>query len=213
MAPLPRRLLLAAPALLSLSQARAHGLRPWRDGTVTLTPWDAGTAMLRADAIDGAVSVPASGARLAMMLPIAGRDVAGVAFGADTARGPGELLALIGWDFAGLRVLGLEVLSFTGVDGTALSARFSGVGDQTRLRVERIASVPAGPGKRREQWTDYLLWRDGGVLTDAPVRPAIAGSWQARLAAARAQVATMLAAGTTRVTAEMVAAVSSALTQ
>ena len=46
---------------------------------------------------------------------------------------------------------------------------------------------------RREAWTDILAWQEGEALRSEPLRPVLAGTWQARMAATRAAVAGLLA--------------------
>ena len=46
---------------------------------------------------------------------------------------------------------------------------------------------------RREAWTDVLAWQEGGSLRSEPLRPVLAGTWQARMAGTRAAVAGLLA--------------------
>ena len=145
--------------------------------------------MFSRDGVVGAVTLPQARARIAMWLPIAGREIVGIAFAADPPGGMLDLLALVGWDGACLRILGLEVLAFTGVDGASLSSRFAGIGDGTRISIARTAGVPRhGLPKRWETWIDLLAWRDLAPLADAPVRPPLPGTRQADMAVIRARV-------------------------
>ncbi|MCW3473995.1 hypothetical protein [Limobrevibacterium gyesilva] len=209
---LARRLILTAPALLLARPAAAARLRPDRPGPVVLLPAESGRMALRCEGIDDAVTVPGARARIAMLLPVAGRDIAGIAFAADGIAGRLDLMALAGWDGARLRILGMEVLGWAGADGSSLSSRFAGVGDRTRLRVQRVAAMPrpgapkVGAPKVWETWTDLLAWRDRAPLADSPVRPGAPGSWQARLAAMRARAAALLDPPCLAVTAELQAA-------
>jgi hypothetical protein len=47
---------------------------------------------------------------------------------------------------------------------------------------------------RRETWTDILAWQEGAALRSEPLRAVLAGTWQARMARTRADVAALLAA-------------------
>ena len=137
----------------------------------------------------GGVGVPAGRARVLAGFPLGGVPVQALAFAADLAEGTRDLLAVI----AGGRVVALEVLIWHGADGSRLYTRLSVVPDGRRLRLERNASAPRGRGFRHEQWTDYLAWREAGPMADAPVRPVLAGTWQAALAAQRADMLAVLA--------------------
>jgi len=140
--------------------------------------------------LDG-IDVPAERARVLARFALGGAPAVALAFAADLTEGARDLLAVA----AAGRVVALEVLSWRGADGSRLYTRLSVVPDGLRLRLERSASAARGHGYRREQWTDYLAWRDGGPMADAPVRPVLAGTWQAGLAAQRAGVAATLAVG------------------
>jgi hypothetical protein len=198
---LSRRELLTAAALLVVRPAAAAhmALEPSGDDQVTL----------RIDGIGGAITVPRERARIAFAVPIASREVAGIAFAADPAGASLDLVALCGWDGTWLRILGLEILSYAGADGARLASRFAGVGDRTRLRIERTASVPRPRLPLRwESWTDLLAWRDQAPLADAPVRPPLPGTRQATLAAARANLIALINEPRQTVTAPMIAAVA-----
>jgi hypothetical protein len=199
---LSRRRLLAAPAVLlaplnfARPPERVARLRPGQPGQVGpvfLDPSGSGARTFHADGVPGAVSLPSPDARLVALLPIAGREIACIAFPADAPSGRLELMALAGWDGDALRLLGLEVLGWTGADGGTLSSRFAGVGDRTRLRIEREGATPR-PGRTRqwENWTDYLAWRDHAPLAAALVRTPLPGTSQARLAALRDQTDALL---------------------
>jgi hypothetical protein len=198
---LSRRRLLAAPAVLlaplnfARPPERVARLHPGQIGPVFLDPGESGVSMFHADGLPGTVTLPSSDARLAALLPIAGREIACIAFPADPPGGRMTLMALAGWDGDGLRLLGLEVQAWTGADGGMLSSRFAGVGDRTRLRIEREGAT-AQPGRPRawENWTDYLAWRDHAPLAAALVRTPLPGTWQARLAALRDQTDALLTA-------------------
>ncbi|HEY2132773.1 MAG TPA: hypothetical protein VGH36_07345 [Acetobacteraceae bacterium] len=183
-----RRRLLAAPAILlapldlARPAPRLARLRPERIGPVFVEPAAAGTTLFHADRIEGAVTLPSPDARLVALLPIAGREVACLAFAADPPWGKLSLMSIAGWDGVRLRLLGLEVLNLTGVDGALLSSRFAGVGDRTRLRIGREAARPRAALPRAwENWTDLLAWRDSAPLAAALVRPPLPGTWQAAL--------------------------------
>ena len=200
---LSRRTMLAAAAMLAVRPAVAARL--------ALEPAGGDQAALRFEGVEGAITVPSARARIAFALPIAGRQVAGVAFGADAAGTTLDLVALCGWDGACLRLLGLEVLSLSGAGGANLASRFAGVGDHTRLRVERTAAVPRpGLPLRWESFTDFLAWREKGPLADAPVHSPLPGTRQAALAAGGGGVAALLGEPRQAVTAAMIAAVANA---
>ncbi len=137
------------------------------------------------------IAVPAERARLLAMFPLGEATASALAFAADVPEGMRDLVAVTA---LGL-VLALELLSWRGEDGSCLQTRLSAVPDHQRLRLERNASVPRGPGYRREAWTDYLAWQGEAPMADAPVRPVLAGTWQAALAAQRAGTRTMLVVG------------------
>jgi hypothetical protein len=201
---LSRRGLLGAAMLLAVRPAVAARL--------TLDPAGDDQAALRFDGIEGAITLPSARVRIVFALPIAGREVAGIAFAADPPGAALDLVALCGWDGACLRLLGLEILGFAGADGANLASRFAGVGDHTRLRIERAAAIPRpGLPLRWESFTDFLAWRAQAPLADAPVRPPLPGTRQAALAAARARVAALLDEPCQAVTAPILAAVTSAL--
>lgn len=188
-----RRLLLAASAALLVTRhAGAENVRD-RPARMALEPNDPDRVMFSRQGLAGAVAVPQSRARIAFVLPIAGRDVAGIAFAADTPDTTTDLVALVGWDGAMLRILGLEVLKSSGPDGARLSSRFAGVGDRTRLSITRTAANPRpGLPKRWESFTDYLAWHALSPLADAPVRAPLPGTRQAALSAVRATVIGLL---------------------
>jgi hypothetical protein len=192
---LPRRAALAAPLLLLARPAAAARLHPDIEGHLTLTADGPNQAALRCEGIDGTVHVPLGRARIAAILPVADRDIACVAFADDPPSGDGDLdlVALIGWDGAALRVLGLDVLHWTGLDGSLLNCRIAGIGDRTRLRLAREATGPSAQPRRWEQWTDYWQWTNAAPLRDTPVRPPPSGTWQARLAQARGRAERFLA--------------------
>jgi hypothetical protein len=203
---LSRRALFPAAALLIARPAAATHM--------ALEPAGDDQAAFRIDGIDGAITLPAARARIAFALPIGGRAVAGVAFAADAPGASLDLVALCGWDGACLRIVGLETLSYAGADGASVASRFAGVGDRTRLRIERTASVPRhGLPLRWENWTDLLAWHDQAPLADAPVRPPLPGTRQAALAAGRARAAALLNEPCQAVSALMIAAVANGVLQ
>ena len=177
---LTRRAVLAAPLLMAAEPppapapvllARADGLAAltWRGRGAVLLP--GGTLVLGMMALDGlslaALLVPAD-ARLA-------------------------LLALCGLGDGRPRLLGLEVLRWRGPDGAHLDTRFAALGDRRRIALRRQAAAPRDRQHwRRAAWTDYLAWMPP-LLTDAPVRVAPEGTWQAALAGLRARVQGWLA--------------------
>jgi hypothetical protein len=192
-----RRTLLAA--LLGAPAARVDFamLRPRVASAIGFVPLPRERVAFRAAGLDPSITLPAPRARLAGLLPIAERQVAMLAFGADPPGSPArlDLVAIVGWDGAGLRVLALEVLGWQAADGGSLATRFAATGDRTRLLLTSDAAAPRGARPwRREHWTDLLAWREGSALADAPVRPPAPDTWQARLASVRGAVAARLAA-------------------
>lgn len=193
---LARRRLLAAPAALLAPLALSPPpppprpramLRPGRLGEWLIAAEGAGTSVFRAEAMDGAIALPSPTAHMAALLPMAGRQVACLAFAVPLPQGALSAIALAGWDGARLRLLGLEVANWQGAAGGRLWSRLGGVGDRTRLRIAReAASVRPGLPRAWENWTDYLAWRNGAALATVQIRPPPAESWQARLAALRA---------------------------
>ena len=174
---LPRRTLLAlpllAPALLGRPPARAA------------EPDGEARTML------GGIAVPAARARLLATPRLGGAPAAVLAFAADLETGERDLFAVV----AQGRLVALDLLSWRGSDGGRLYTRLSAVPDGRRLRLQRVAACPRGRGWRREEWTDYLAWQEDGPMADAPVRPVLAGTWQAALAAQRQAVLALLAVG------------------
>jgi len=174
---------------------------------VSLLGWP-GTLARAGDVIEEAritlagIEVPAVRARLLATVKLGGMPVAVLAFAADLADGVRDLFAVV----AGGRVVALEVLAWHGTNGERLSTQVSAVSDRLRLRLQREASAPRGRGYRREQWTDYLGWQGAAPLADAPVRPVLAGTWQAALAAQRAEMRAVLTVGPRGVAPALVAA-------
>ena len=192
--PLARRTLLAT-VLGAAAPPRVLTLRPGAPSAVGFAALPQERLAFRAEGLTPPIIVPAARARLAAALPIAGRQVAVLAFAADPqdARGRLDLAALAGWDGAGLRVLALEVLSWQAPGGGWLGTRITAAGDGRRLLLTRDAAAPRGARPwRRESWTDLLAWQDGAALADAPARAPLPGTWQAQLAATRARVAARL---------------------
>lgn len=172
--------------------------------------------------LDGtAVMLPGAPQRIAA-LPVAARQVvvAGVALPS------GQVLAVLaGWDGARMRVLGVESWDWHGSGPRRLGLRLAAVPDDRRVRLlyEAVLSTPreggpapgglgGGPGGggrvvvRREAWTDVLAWQDGEAMRSEPLRPVLAGTWQARMAHTRAAVAALLAAPCTDVGVEALSA-------
>ena len=137
------------------------------------------------------IAVPAGRGRKLAQFPLGGTTAAALAFAADLPEGTRDLVAVVGEG----RVLALEVLDWQGEDGSRLQTRLSAVPDHQRLRLQRSASAPRARGYRREEWTDYLAWQEAAPMADAPVRPVLAGTWQAALAAQRAEVRALLVVG------------------
>jgi hypothetical protein len=194
--PLTRRALLAA-ALACPVAARAAApasLRPGTRSDLRFAPLPQERLAFRATGLEPAITLPAPRARLAALLPIAGRQVAVLAFGADpSAAALLDLAAVVGWDGARLRVLALEVLRWQAPGGAWLGTRILATGDRNRLELLRDAAAPRGGRPwRREGWTDLLAWRDGGSLADEPVRVPLPDTFQAGLATIRARVAAHL---------------------
>ncbi|MGI4978017.1 MAG: hypothetical protein ACRYG6_13840 [Janthinobacterium lividum] len=158
------------------------------------------------------VLLPGAPERIAA-LPVAGRQVvvAGVALPS------GQVLAVLaGWDGTQVRVLGVESWDWHGSGPRRLGLRLAAVPDDRRVRLlyEAVLSTPKAGGPeaagrvvvRREAWTDVLAWEDGGAMRSEPLRPVLAGTWQARMAGTRAAVAALLAAPCTDVGVEALAA-------
>jgi len=192
-----RRAVLALPLLgmRGSDPGEVAMLRPGVGSQITFTRMPDERLAFRAIGLEPAITLPAARARRTALLPIAGRQVAVLAFGADpSADATLDLAAIVGWDGARLRVLALEVLRWQAADGGGFSTRLTATGDRTRLLLRRDAAAPRGALRwQRESWTDVLAWHDGAALADDPVRAPLPQSWQARLAAARARVAGRLA--------------------
>lgn len=137
------------------------------------------------------IAVPAGRLRQLATFPLGTAQVVVLGFAADLPEGRRDLLAVA----SGGQVRALELLDWQGSDGARLQTRLSAVPDRQRLRLERSASAPRGRGRRHEDWTDYLAWQEGAAMVDAPVRPVLAGTWQAALAAQRADMRALLADG------------------
>ena len=148
------------------------------------------------------IGVPAQRVRMLATLKLGGTPVPVLGFAADVAEGVRDLFAVV----ANGRVVALEVLAWHGADGARLSTRLSAVTDGVRLRLERTASARWGKGTHHEEWIDYLAWQAEAPMADAPVRPVLAGTWQAALAAQRAAMRTMLAVGPRSVGPALIAA-------
>ena len=156
-----------------------------------------GRAYFRVDGIREQIVLPALDAGIAAVIPLAGREIVLVSFGVPIPLGWLDLVAFIGWDNTALRVLGLELARYRGLDGASADTRISAISDGARVRLTRESFVPRPPPMRgafHEGWTDYLHWQDGGPLADAPVRTPLPGTNQARLSYSRAQIVTTLSA-------------------
>ena len=142
----------------------------------------------------GTVWLPA-GARLVGEGRLGGGHVGLVAFAADPmADATCELVAIVGADAAGLRIVGLEVAAWARADGAHLSTRVGALPDGGGLLLHCAAATP-GPGRltwRREAWTDLLRVGSAGALRAVPTRAAGPGTWQAALSARRDRVAALL---------------------
>jgi hypothetical protein len=147
------------------------------------------------------IIVPAGRARVLAMIPLGAATAWALGFAADLPEGGRDLVALAALG----RVLALELLSWHGADGSRLQTRLSAVPDRQRVRLERLASAPRGRGYRHEEWIDYLAWQELAPMTDAPVRPVLAGTWQAALAGQRDCVRALLAGGPAWVAPELLA--------
>ncbi len=163
----------------------------------------------------GSMLLPGVPERMAA-LPLAGRQVAV----AGVALASGQVLAVLaGWDGTRLRILAVESWTWQGSGPRRLALRLVAVPDDRRVRLlydatlasqeaggagqDVAAPEPGGAGLgatgrarvvvRREAWTDILAWQDGDALRSEPLRPVLAGTWQARMAQIRADVAALLA--------------------
>jgi hypothetical protein len=142
------------------------------------------------------LDVPASGTRILGQGTMAKdtphpTQVYLVGFSADPPEGELDLMVLgcNGW------VLALEPLRWRGPHGEILHTRPTLISDWRHLRLERDASVPRGRTHYHESWTDYLLWTDGGVMRNDPVRTPLPGTLQAALAPTRAAMAGLISVG------------------
>ena len=150
---------------------------------------------------------PPQRARVLADLPFRAGAVVAVRFACDSPHATQDLLALIGPDGA---LLALERLSWQRGRSSFIT-RFAMLPDREHLALERVAMLPGGgPGRpsRHESWTDYLR-RDPHGLTDAPVRPVLAGTMQAALSAERARLAAFTSRGSPNIPAPMLAALCS----
>ncbi len=209
-----RRLLLAAlvaPAIMGPAHAATTGLalRPGAPRTAIAArtlPADRGETFAIAFGEHGEVRLPTwyGDGRVLRALPLAGREVLLAAFQGNRGTGVAQrLVAVIGWDdAAGLRILGIETLSFRDAQVTAPTRRMSGSiapterRDALILRHETVLRPARGP-ERREAWTTRLAWSGTGLLA-APATPARAGEVQRRVDAARARIGAPLAAAPLR---------------
>ena len=150
---------------------------------VVAEPSDAGVFRLWISGIGDPIELPAIRARLLPVLPIAGREVLAATFAADIPGGVQDLVALIGWDGARLRILGIETWSWRRDEGASFTMRVTASPDRQHLLLGCVATM-GRPITRPFHlvWTDILAWRDQAPLIDASARPAPAGSWQADMA-------------------------------
>jgi len=209
---LGRRALLAAPAGLLCGLGPGDGLRllPGADRLARVET-EAGAGDVFRLWIEGRgdpVEVPALRARRLANLPIAGRELLALAFGADIAgESSQDLVALAGWDGAQVRILALETLAWRRDDGAAFTMRVMATPDRDHLSLNCFASM-ARPVTRpfHRVWADLLQWRDGAPLADALPRPPLAGSWQEAMGGLRRQVTSFLAEPRAALTPDDVAA-------
>ena len=208
---LSRRALLAIPLLgaraAPASAAEVATLRPGSRSVIGITRLPDQRLAFRASGLGPAITLPATQAGHATLLPIADRQIVLLVFTiASVAPARLDLGAFVGWDGARLRVLALEALLWRTPDGGGFSTRARASGDRTRLLLLRDAGAPRGARPwMRESWTDMLAWRGGGSLADAPARVPPPGTWQARLAALRARVAARLEEPRAAITDDLVA--------
>ncbi len=196
-----RRALLLSPALL-LAPALLLGARPGRcaeqgaaPGQFRLAAAPGERVVVTSRCARGGVTLPATRARLLAELAFGTDRAALVAFAADAAPSTAcDLMAVIGADAVGLRLLAIEVLEWRRNDGAHLGTHAAVTPDGARLVLAREAARPLSDRLvwRREAWTDALAWRGGQAMPDAPLRPRRPGTWQASLGEGRAQVAALL---------------------
>lgn len=207
-----RRALLAfAPAVLAARRAAAAGPERAR---LMVEPSD----RLRREAGlwlgNGRVfSCPPSRARLVAVFRLRARpgdgesEVAALGFAADTAEATQDMLALVGPQGT---LLALEPLRVEGHEGATCSARVAMLPDRRHVVFERTAAWRDSGSHdmtlRRESWTDYLRWDEGG-LHDAPPRPVLSGTRQAALSAWRATLRAMIPGACREVTPDLLAAI------
>lgn len=194
---MPRRrpLLAALPALLlpRFAAAGAARLRPGQTSAIALAPLPQERVAFHASGLDGAIVLPAARARLIGLLPLPDRDAALLAFAADSPQAAADLLAVVVWDGAGLRIAALDVLAWQSGDGAHLATRPAWHG---ALILARTAAAPRGGLMwRRESWTDYLAWQGAGAFIDRPARPPAPQTWQHSLGIWRSAALARLAAG------------------
>jgi hypothetical protein len=134
-----------------------------------------------------AFTIPPRRARLLGVFPLKSMDITAIGFAADTASATQDILALVGPNGF---LLALERLHWKQINGDELTTRFAMLPDHVHLTLERSAAQHRGTWQR-EGWTDYLRIEDGH-LTDAPPRPVMPGTRQAKLAAERAAIAAVL---------------------
>ncbi len=183
----------AAPA--PAPPAGPHGrvrLRPDDEAMeFTLAPAGGDSRLL----VTGMPPLPLPGRPVAARtLPLARRQV----LACDTALPDGEVLAfLVGADATGPLLLAVECRERREAGRRQLSLRLEAVPDDRRL----LLRYEAQDGARHEGWTDALAW-DRDALRSEPLRPVLAGTMQARMAAVRARVLALLARSRRGVTLE-----------
>ena len=134
-----------------------------------------------------AASVPAERARVLAAAALGGTPAVLLAFGADTAAGQRDLLAVA----AGGVLVALEPLIWRGrrVRGSPRGPRScrtdsdSGCNASAPSRAAKATTARTGP---------TMAWNNGAPMRDAPARPVLAGTWQAVLSEQRAGMRAML---------------------
>jgi hypothetical protein len=156
----------------------------------------------------GPIELPALRARVTQILPVAGRELLIVSFGADSdPLASQDLIAIIGWDGSQLRILGIESLTWHRQDGADLSLRLFAVADRKRLMLAYSAAIPRGsPAVQRMSWEDFLAWQDGAPMENTPPRPPLPNTWQSHLGATRAKVIELLSTPKSAISVPMLAA-------
>lgn len=170
--------------------------------------------LVQAAAAAGTVTLPAPRCRLLRQTRLGGFCAALLSFAAD--RPPDiacDVLAVVGDDGTGLRLLALEPLIWRDGAGAHLATRLSVVPDGLRLLLMRDAAAPrANPlAWRRESWSDVLVWMPGAPLVDAAARAPLPGTWQAVVAERRQAVRARLTNAGTAVDPALLATLTAGL--